>query len=148
MKRFVFRLDTLLDLRKQQEEQVKLQLAGKNREIISKNHEIGDLHESLKELQTSEKVRRAGDTSVMILRYGIAYRHKLKADILSAGRQIDDLRAESEEIRQKLVGATKARRALELVRDKRFAEWKHTCQHAEQQFIDEVASRRRHGVEV
>jgi flagellar FliJ protein len=142
MKKFTFRLDALLDLRKQQEEQVRLRLAAKNREIIGKNQEIGALHEALKALQSSEKVRRTENAPVLIYRYGIVYRHKLKADILMAGRQIDDLRAEAEKIRQEIVGATKKRRALELVRDRRFAEWKRAYQQEQQQFIDEVAGRR------
>ncbi|MBN1576758.1 MAG: flagellar export protein FliJ [Chitinispirillaceae bacterium] len=142
MKRFFFRLDTLLDLRKQLEERIKLRLAEKNRNIIEKNRELAGLHEQLKALQTSEKVRRGGDASVLLLRYGVAYRHKLKADILRVGRRIDDLRADAAKIRQELLGATKARRALEIVRDRQVAAWKKTHRREEQQFIDDIAGQK------
>ncbi len=142
MKRFTFKLDTLLDLRKQHEERIKLRLAEKNREIIENKNELNGLYGELKALQSSEKVRRAGSTPVLLLRYSIAYRHKLKTDILRVGRRIDDLRAEAVKIQQELLVATKARRALEIVRDRQVTAWKKAYRREEQNYIDDVAQQK------
>ena len=74
-----------------------------------------------------------------MLRASVAYRHKLKQDILKKGRQIDDLKADAVKIRKKLVEATKARRALEIIRERRFAEWKEEYKAQEQGFIDDIS---------
>jgi flagellar protein FliJ len=142
MKRFTFKLAPLLELRKQHEEGIKLMLAEKNREIITANRELAGHYEALKELQASEKSRRAGQEAVVLLRYSVAYRYKLKSAILQCGRQIDDLRAEASAIQRKLLGATKARRALEIIRDRQHDTWKKEYRRKEQQFIDDVAQQK------
>ena len=142
MKRFSFRLDTLLDLRKQREESIKLRLADKNRAIIEKSRELAGIYERLKALQTDEKARRIVDTPVLLLRYGVAFRHKLKGDMLRIGRCIDDLRADAGKIQKELLVATKARRALEIVRDRQSTAWKKAYRREEQLFIDDVAQQK------
>jgi flagellar protein FliJ len=142
MKRFTFKLDTMLELRKQEEEKVKLELAEKNREIIALQEELNQAYLSLKELQASEKERRSGSEPVMEMRYGVAYRYKLKNDILTTGRSIDDLRAESNTIQKRLMEAIKRRRALEVIRDRRYSAWKKNYLREEQKFIDDVAQQK------
>jgi flagellar protein FliJ len=142
MKRFTFKLDTMLELRKQEEEKVKLELAEKNREIIALQEELNLAYLSLKELQASEKERRSGSEPVMEMRYGVAYRYKLKNDILTTGRSIDDLRAESNTIQKRLMEAIKRRRALEVIRDRRYSAWKKNYLREEQKFIDDVAQQK------
>ena len=139
MKRFTFKLAPLLELRKEHEERIKLQLAEKNRDIIAASGVLNGYYEDLKELQSSEKTRRAGNEPVQLLRYSVAYRYKLKSDILRTGRHIDDLRAEAAGIQRKLLEATKARRALELIRDRQYSAWKKDYRRKEQKFIDDVA---------
>lgn len=142
MKRFVFRLETLLDIRKRSEEQIKLRLAKKNRKIIEKQKILEGCYQELKELQSSEKARRSGGEPVVLLRYSVAFRHKLKGDILEAGRCIDDLRASVAAIRNELVEATKARRALEIIRERQLLAWKKSYNREEQNFIDDVAQQK------
>lgn len=142
MKRFTFKLDTMLELRKQEEEKVKLELAEKNREIIALQEQLNHAYQSLKELQALEKERRSGSEPVMEMRYSVAYRYKLKNDILTTGRSIDDLRAESNAIQQRLVEAIKRRRALEVIRERRYSAWKKNYLHEEQKFIDDVAQQK------
>jgi len=139
MKRFSFKLQTLLDVRNNLEEQLKLRLAAKNREIIGKSRELKELHDRLRDLQATEKSARSGNEPVLLMRYGVSYRYKLKSDILRTGRHIDELRAEANEIRRELVEATRARRALEIIRERQLSEWKKTYRRGEQNFIDDVA---------
>ena len=142
MKRFAFKLDALLELRRQREESVKLLLAEKNREIIAATGELNGYYEALRELQSSEKTRRSGREPVLLLRYSVAYRYKLKSDILRIGRRIDELRSEAAAVQRKLLDATKARRALEIIRDRQFDAWKKEYRRREQNFIDDVAQQK------
>ena len=141
MKRFVFKLGALLELRKQHEEKIKLLLAEKNREIIGKNNELNEYYTQLKTLQASEKERRSDETRPVLLRYSVVYRYRLKEDILQTGRSIDTLRNEAALIQQDLIKATKSRRALEMLREKQFVQWKKAYHRKEQEFIDDVAQR-------
>jgi flagellar FliJ protein len=142
MKRFSFNLETLLELRTREEEKVMLQLAEKNRAILGKKEELSNVYGQLKNLQTSEKTRRETSASVLLLRYSVAYRYKLKAEMLTLGRTIDELQAEAALIRRNLVKATQARKTLEKVKERERTEWKKMAVRKEQKFIDDVAQQR------
>jgi flagellar export protein FliJ len=77
--------------------------------------------------------------SVLELRYGVAYRFKLKKDILLKGRQIDDLLAQAHAVRKRLVKAKQEHRAIEIVRERQFDAWKKEYRTREQGFIDDVS---------
>ncbi|MBN1128914.1 MAG: flagellar export protein FliJ [Chitinispirillaceae bacterium] len=139
MKRFVFRLQTLLDLRKRREDEVKQELGKKNLQILDARKELAALTVALKELQGAEKKHRTAVTSAVGLRYGVAYRFKLKKDILVKGRQIDDLQAQAHGIRKMLVKAKQERRAIEIVRERQYDAWKKAKSIREQGFIDDVS---------
>lgn len=139
MKRFQFKLDVLIELRKRAEDDIKLQLGRKNREILTAREKMQLSVNELYNLQATEKSRRAHVTDAMELRYSVAYRHKLKADILKIGRRVDELSAEAAKIQKDLVNATKDRRAIEIVRERRFREWKKEYDRKEQGFIDDIS---------
>lgn len=139
MKRFSFKLDVLLDLRKKKEDEIKLRLGAQNARIVTAQQEFTRIHDELKMLQTSEKEKRPDSTNVVLLRYSISYRHKLKGDLLAAGRKVDELKAGAYKIQKELIEATKKRRAIELVRDHRYREWKKENQEKELKFIDDIS---------
>lgn len=142
MKKYAFNLQALLDIRIRDEENVMLKLAEKNREILAEQERIDEAHRSLTNLQSQEKERRVHAESVMMLRYSVAYRYKLKNDLLILIRNCDKLKAEAGKIAAALTEATQARKALEKVRDRRKQEWKKERLLKEQQFIDEIAGQR------
>ncbi len=142
MKRFRFRLEALLRIRRENEERVKLRLAGKNREIIAAVDDMNGFYRELKDLQASEKAARGPGASALLLRYGAAYRYRLKDDILKTGRHLEELNAEAAGIKREMLEATRKRRALEAVRDRQFAEWKKAYRRREQSVIDDVAQRK------
>lgn len=142
MKKFTFELATLLTIRTREEERIMRELAEKNRQILDQQNVLDRTAEELRELQASERKRRSEQESVMELRYSVAYRYKLKADLLNIGRGIQGLQAEAEEIRIRLTRATQAKKALEMVKAKKLAAWKKEATRKEQNFIDDVAQQR------
>jgi flagellar FliJ protein len=139
VKRFEFRLETLRALRQRREDEIKQELGKKIQGIITARKELSEITEALKALQGEEKKNRPQATSAVELRYGIAYRFKLKKDILVKGRQIDDLQAQAHAIRAKLVKAKQERRAIDIVRERQYAAWKKAYRTQEQGFIDDVS---------
>jgi flagellar protein FliJ len=139
MKRFRFKLESLLELRKRKEEEVKLHLGKKNREIISARHELVEVNEALKTLQADEKKKRAEVKNALDLRYAVVYRYKLKQDILKKARQLEELNSQAADIRKNLVKAKQERRAIEIVREHRHEEWQKEYTAQEQAFIDDVS---------
>jgi flagellar FliJ protein len=139
MKRFTFRLETLLELRKRKEDEIKQELGKKNNQISAARKELAALSEKLHTLQDEEKRKRHELTSAVELRYGVVYRFKLKKDILVKVRQIDDFSAQAHAVRRKLVKAQQDRRAIEIVRERQYDTWKKEYRTREQVFTDEVA---------
>jgi flagellar protein FliJ len=139
MKRYHFRLDTLLELRKRREDEIKQQLGKKNREILAVRKELSAINLELKSLQDSEKKTRNTVKSALLLRYSVTYRFKLKEDIVKKTRLIDELSVQAEGIREKLVRAKQQRRAIEIVKEKKLAEWKKEYSLREQKFIDDIS---------
>ena len=139
MKRFEFRLETLLELRRRREDVIKQELGKKIQDIMTARKELAVITEALKALQSEEKQKRPQASSAVELRYGIAYRFKLKNDILVKGRFIDDLQAQAHAVRARLVKAKQERRAIEIVRERQYAAWKKAYRTQEQGFIDDIS---------
>ena len=126
-------------LRKRKEDEIKQQLGKKNFEILTAKEELAALTSALTDLQASEKQKRSAATSVMELRYSVAYRFKLKHDIAEKCRRIDDLNAQAAEIRKMLVKAKQRRRAIEIVRERQYGTWQKAYRSQQQKFIDDVS---------
>lgn len=139
MKKFSFRLDKLLELRKLEEENIKLQLAQKNREIFEIRKKITKIFEELKRLEAEEKEKRKNINTTILLRSWVAYKYKLKDELLKTAYTIDNLNKEAEKIKNKLTKVMKAKRALEIIKNNRFTEWKKDYLKTEQNFIDDIA---------
>lgn len=139
MKAFQFRLEALLDVLKRKEEEIELRLAQKNRQAEEVRRTISLVHGKLKDLQSSEKEKRKSGEDVVSMRCSVAYRHSLKLDLLREGRMLDDIVAQAHGIHQELVKASQERRAVEIIKEKRYEEWKRKCGIAEQGFINEVS---------
>jgi len=139
MKRFSFSLEALLEMRKRDEEAVKLELARKNQEIHQAQQELVGFEKSLKQLQEEQKKTRETVTDILPLKYSVSYRNKLKLDMLKKGQDIFDLQNQRGDIRQRLVRATQRKRAIELIREKQYQEWLKENKLREQVFIDDVS---------
>lgn len=141
MNRFNFRLEALLEMRKNQEENIKLLLAQKNYQIIDAQKKINSIHDELQRLQKSECEQRKHSQNPVLFRFSISYRYKLKQDLVNAVREADDLKAEAFTIQRELVEVIKKRRAVEIVKEKRFQEWKKKYKIREQNFMDDISQR-------
>ncbi|MCL2688991.1 MAG: flagellar export protein FliJ [Chitinispirillia bacterium] len=140
MKKFVFNLQTLLDMKLRKEEEVKRRLAKKNREAEETRKSIEDIQEKLKQFQAGEKeTRGGGEENIVSLRNSVSYRHDIKRELLSAGRKLDNIMVAIYAVNQELVKASQERRAVEIIKEKKYAEWKKENNMIEQKFIDDLS---------
>jgi flagellar FliJ protein len=142
MQRFRFRLETVLQLRKRKEDEVKLALARKNNEIIRAQLQLRQMHDELNGLQQQQKESRQQGLNIVELRHWVAYRNKMKLDIIAKSKELGGLKKNLEEIRAALVQATKKKRAVELVREKRFAQWRKDYNNSTQKVTDDLSQQR------
>ena len=140
MKKFTFPLEALLTVKKNKEEEVKRRLAEKNREAEGSRAEIARVQDKLKEFQVEEKGRRGGGAEdVAAMRSSVAYRNTLKLQLLKEGQNLDGIMVGIYGINQELVKAAQERRAVEVIKEKRYEEWKRENAVAEQKFMDELS---------
>ena len=140
MKKFVFKLDTLLKVKKNKEDEIKRKLAKKNREAEAVRTEIEAAHAELNDFQRNVKEQRTqGGESVADLRQSVSYRNALKLKLLKAGQRLDNVMVAAYGINQELIKAAQERRAVEIIREKRYEEWKKENAAAEQKFIDDLS---------
>jgi flagellar protein FliJ len=140
VKKFVFKLDTLLKVKKNKEDEIKRRLAKKNREAEAVRAEIEATHAELSDFQKSVKEHRTqGGESAADLRQSVSYRNALKLKLLKAGQKLDNVMVAAYGINQELIKAAQERRAVEIIKEKRYAEWKKENAAAEQKFIDDLS---------
>ncbi|MDR0331565.1 MAG: flagellar FliJ family protein [Chitinispirillales bacterium] len=140
MKKFVFRLEALLTVKKNKEEDIKRRLAKKNREAEEGRAEGRRAQGELKDFQKSVKEqRKGGGESVAELRQSVSHRNALKLALLKAGQKLDGVMVEIYGVNQELIKAAQERRAVEIIREKRHEEWKRENAVAEQKFIDDLS---------
>lgn len=142
MKKFHFTLETLLELRIRREDELKALLGKKHAEVSVCAGEADELSAQIKAMQADQRAERSAATTVDLLsmRSSVSWRNKLKGDLLKKAQEIQELQADAEYIRMRLLHATQARKALEILRDKRKAEWRDEYRRKELAFNDEVST--------
>ncbi len=151
MKRFQFKLQALLEIKKRAEDDIKKKLGAKNREILSSRQERVDLGKKLESFFVEEKQQRLRVLDLLSLRFSISYRSHLQKEIIKKEQDIRALMLEQEQLRGKLAFARKQSRVLELLKEKKLLEWKKEYQLEEREFADDISQkgfiRRMHAAE-
>jgi flagellar FliJ protein len=139
MKRFVFSLQALLDARQRDEDACRRRVGQFERERQAVESRIRIQQDLIGQsrLQMAgqlvgaidvARLRGEGATSLRAIRAA----QKLVLELAGVHKRLERARTD-------LLAATKKRRAVELLRDRRFAEWKAAMEKAETAAIDELA---------
>ena len=139
MKRFSFRLQTLLDIKQRREEELARTVAEKNNEIIRTFKSLQEGRDRLSQFQAEEKKQRAFALDALLLRLSVVHRHALQREIAERGSRIAALKLELQAAVHSLTEAKKETRALEILRDSKRMEWKRDYGREEQKIIDDVS---------
>lgn len=139
MAKFTFKLEPVLRARQGAEQARQRALADLHRERIALE-DVLRLHQQQID-QTRGTMREAlvGVVNTNDLRGHTAATMRLMGNAQKIAIELASVHQRIEQARNDLLEATKARRAIELLRDKRMAEWKASLSKAEDSAMDELA---------
>jgi len=139
MKRFVFRLEKVMEARRSWEK-------VRQKELTEARETLDAEHSMLKSLEREqhgrqEEIRERGKTGVsageMVVYY--TYLMKLFEDIAGQRTKVVGLEEEVEKRRAALLGASKERKILENLREHQIVSYRKRLNRAEQAFMDELS---------
>ncbi|GDX99136.1 hypothetical protein LBMAG48_15400 [Phycisphaerae bacterium] len=149
MARFVFNLQAVLKQRSALEKQRMIAVAAIERERLALEQRIREAHESVEaerhELREQLSGIREGESRMIDLR-GVRFQagaaFVLRARTQQLILQLAGLHKRLEHSREQLRQAVAARKAVELLRERRFDEWKNEQSRKEAMTLDELATMR------
>ncbi|OGJ86634.1 MAG: flagellar export protein FliJ [Candidatus Raymondbacteria bacterium RifOxyA12_full_50_37] len=138
MKRFTFNLAAVLRIYTIDEDNRKKEFGIAGRALREAQDELERLGTEYDRYQDIELARRAADESVAQMRLYTQYIFDIKRRIESQKRTVIERYRVVEQCRKRLIEATKRRKTIERIKEKRFQEWKKERQRFEMKFLDDV----------
>lgn len=138
MRRFKYRLESVLQYRRFLEKRAMLQLAQVKREYGSIENRIGRLN--FKRRQVATKCRREGLQGIDVANYGSyqSFLQKLKTDLDEAAAELKQKEAAIHSQKSVLKSETIKRKALETHKESRLRAHRELNEKEEQKFLDEL----------
>lgn len=137
-----FRFKALLDLRRQQRDEAGAALGQANDAITKVNSQIDELESERAALRGTADVSRCGDVSVDALLAHQRYDLQLQADVKGLQSTVEELTAEMDKRRTKLVEAEAELKRFEKLKENDEAEVRALESKREHAEADEVSTRR------
>jgi len=139
---FKFRLQPVVGLKKQKEDERKIALASAKKDLRQKEENLFNLHNERRNCveAVGDRVERGGvDIAEMLVYY--AYLEKLTDEIADSTGAVERSREDVESKRELLLQSSREKKALENLREKMKARYLLRTRKAEQANMDETASR-------
>lgn len=138
MRRFRFRLQKVLELREQIRDEARQELGRRNAELLSEQSRLRELEEEFQRCQLAlDGIVRASEISIRG-----AYSLRLKQLIEAAVERVALARKRVAEAQERYLEANRDARAMEMLRDKKRAEYDQELLREETAQLDEVATQR------
>ena len=137
---FQFRLESILQLRKSEEDQLRDQLATLNAGVAQTEAEIVRL-EGVREghLVVIDGHRSVSSPDLEKIRHDGLYLERLNADIKTTNRLLEEQRAAADAKRAELVSKRRERRILEKLREKHRTRYLKELDRKEATLVDELS---------
>lgn len=138
MRRFNFRLDSLLNLRERIEELLKSEFSNIQAQLKKEEMRLESLVNLYRE--KIEGLIEKGELTPSEIEINKSYLFNLKEDMEESKRMLELLRRRSEDKKDELLAARKDKKVLEVIKDKLFKEYLKGDAKEEQALIDEFNS--------
>lgn len=136
---FQFKLQAVLDYRKVLEEKVMLECAEVKRRLDDERNTLQKLRREVSDLLSQLKSKGETRLSAPDVSFYLSYINHLKGEERRQGGVVSRIGEELEEKRAELAEAAGKRRILEIMREKRFREYRTDMNNREQKELDETA---------
>lgn len=140
MKKFRFRLETLLKFRKMQEEQAQLKLAEATNRLLTEREVLGGLHSKLTFNLDLLNKEQTSNPTIETLKTFSYYIDKIKSDIITQQDQVTKATAYRQECLYVLEAAIKQRKLVDNLREKRLEQYNNEVLQEEQKILDELGT--------
>jgi flagellar FliJ protein len=137
MKKFLFNLQTLLEVRVREEDWAKQELAVALAEIEKVNRKIANLKTEVKYIEEQLVLRQKKSGTITNLTDCVYYLEVLQDKILCQQDERMRLQNVAADKRAAVIEASKKRKALEKLKDKQYAEWEEEYNKQEVALLDE-----------
>jgi flagellar FliJ protein len=138
MKRFKFRLQRILDIREQIRDEARQELGRRNAVLAHEQSVLRGLEAELLRLNAGEN----GIVTARELLLTGAYAQRIQKLIEQQALKVEEARKAIVEAQERYIQANKDAKALEMLREKRRAEYDHEVLKEEINQLDEVATQR------
>ena len=145
MKKFKFRLESVLETRKKHLENCQLELAKVKNKLSSENQILENLYQTTKESRKSvNKMLKSKENLDFTITHTFRnYLNKVEEDISLQKRKIKLLEKELDEKNQTVIEALKAKTMLEKLKEKEYKAYIANIEKLDLMEIDEIANRKR-----
>jgi len=140
MKKFTFSLQPLLDYRKRYEDRLKKELAEIKKEEKRQKKIIEQLHK--KRIKCEEELRKrriSGEIEIASLLIYQFYLDKLSLQIEEETKKMEEIFLKIKNKQTQIIEASKNKKVLEKLKEKRWLKFIDDVEKDEQRFIDEIA---------
>lgn len=131
MAKFVFRLQSVLNLRARLEEQQKLNFAAARKKLDEEEEKLSQLIQRLEDYEEEGRKLRDRSLNVLEIRENDTARERIKGYIEDQRKAVKEAEKKLEEERVKLVDAMRERKTYERLREKAFEEFLAEENHKE-----------------
>ncbi len=140
MAKFEFKLDPVLRHRRMIEEQAQRDVAQLLRRKLILETQIADLQRTLAMDKQAMGEALAGRVDVIRIRQQGAHGNRVALRVQEIALVLFKLAQQLDQARARLLEATKSRKAVELLRQKRLARWQHAQRRIETRDADELVT--------
>ena len=137
---FQFRFETLLRHRRMVEDERQRELAQLLRARMILTDQLTRMQQTIRDSKRDMTGSLAGRVDLGQVAQFVNYSQHVQSRGQQIVARLAQLEGEVEESRQRLLDATRQRKALELLRDRDHAEWRRTQDRREQEELDELAT--------
>lgn len=140
MARFIYRMQSILDVKSKLEETAKQEFSHKQLLLVKEEEKLAELIKS-KEHYEEEAVRlRTGSLDFLKIQENQNALNHLELEIKKQRERIRERQKEVEEAREKLAELMKERKAQEILKEKAFEQFLQDEKNAESKEVDELTS--------
>jgi len=138
--KFNYKLQPILNLKKQMEESVKNELGKAIQALEDEKKVLEELNKENNRCMTEVSAGVLGGLTIDKLRNYNAYISFIKQKIINQSEKVNVAQQNVDKHREKLVAIVKERKMLETLKEKKYAEYLREQQKQELKFVDEIIS--------
>ncbi len=140
MAKYVYKLQSLINVKEKLEEQKKNELAIQNNKLNKEKEILDNYYLEISDILQQQEEKQTLKINAFQMQQYIKYIDKLKLEIEKQVKVVEKEKQIAEKIRLELLEFTKAKKSLEKLKEKDYQNYLEEEKKAEQKIVDEIVS--------